>query len=1177
LPLSGLLAAVLADPALSAAADSAGKGGDLTAPPALRAFALAGMAAHDQSPVLAVTATQRETDELVEALGALLAGGPASVAELPAWETLPHERLSPRADTIGRRVSVLRRVVHPGAEGSTPLAVVVTPVRSLLQPLVAGIADIEPVTARVGDELDGGLDALVDRLVSLAYSRVDLVEKRGQLAVRGGIVDVFPPTEQHPVRIELFGDEVDSVRAFSVSDQRSLPAEEAPAQLVAPACREMLLTPAVRARAKELLATHPALTDVLDPIASGVAIEGLEALTPVLADGLELLTDVLPEGARVVLCDPEKVRARAHDLVATSEEFLAASWATAAEGGRAPLDLGASSYRGLGEVREHALETARRWWTISPFDSGDAEAPAGERVAAARPVDRYRGDVAAALGEVRRRVDEGWAVVLTTEGHGSAERLVQSLREAELPARLTERLDGAPQARTATVTCASLSAGFAMPGQRLLLLTETDLAGAKGVQRDKPKLPSRRRSAVDPLSLTPGDFVVHDKHGVGRFVEMTSRTANGATREYLVLEYASSKRGQPGDRLFLPTDQLDQLSRYSGGDAPSLHKLGGSDWAKAKGRARKAVREIAGELIRLYAARQAAPGHAFGPDTPWQGELEDAFMYVETPDQRAAIDEVKGDMERRVPMDRVICGDVGYGKTEIAVRAVFKCVMDGKQAVVLCPTTLLAQQHLQTFRERYAQFPVRVEGLSRFTPDKEAKKVITGLADGEIDVVIGTHRLFSTGVSYKDVGLVVVDEEQRFGVEHKEQLKKIRTNVDVLTMSATPIPRTLEMSITGIRELSTIDTPPEERHPVLTYVGVQDDRQVGAAIRRELLRDGQIFYLSNRVESIDRTAARLRESVPEARIAVAHGQMGEAALEQVMLAFWEREIDVLVCTTIVESGLDVNNANTLIVERADALGLSQLHQIRGRVGRGRERAYAYFLYPPDKPLTETAHDRLATIAQNTELGSGMAVALKDLEIRGAGNLLGGEQSGHIAAVGFDLYIRLVGEAVSEFKGEPQVETEEIKVELPVDAHLPHDYVPSERLRLAAYRRLAAAETDEEVDAVRAELLDRYGAPPHQVLSLLEVARLRVLLRRSGLREAVLGGKVLRLGPVDMLDSQVLRLQRLAKGSVVKPASRLATVPVPTDGGRIGAQALTGDALLAWVTDLIGQVWQPAAA
>ncbi|MGH3251107.1 MAG: transcription-repair coupling factor, partial [Trebonia sp.] len=645
--------------------------------------------------------------------------------------------------------------------------------------------------------------------------------------------------------------------------------------------------------------------------------------------------------------------------------------------------------------------------------------------------------------------------------------------------------------------------------------------------RDERRMPSaRRRGGVDPLQLTPGDYVVHEQHGVGRFVEMTSRTAAGATRDYLVVEYASGKRGHPPDRLYVPTDQLDEVTRYVGGEAPALHRLGGADWAKTKGRARKAVREIAAELIRLYSARMASPGHAFGPDTPWQRELEDAFPYVETPDQLSAVDDVKRDMEKPVPMDRLICGDVGYGKTEIAVRAAFKAVQDGKQVAVLVPTTILAQQHFNTFSERYAPFPVVVKPMSRFQTAAEVAETQRGLFDGTVDMVIGTHRLLSPETRFKQLGLVIIDEEQRFGVEHKEYLKRLRTEVDVLAMSATPIPRTLEMGVAGIREMSTILTPPEERHPVLTFVGAYDEKQITAAIRRELLRDGQIFFVHNRVQSIKKVAARLGELVPEARIQVAHGQMNEHELERIMVGFWERSFDVLVATTIVESGLDIPNANTLVVDRADAQGLSQLHQLRGRVGRGRERAYAYFLYPAEKPLTETAHERLATVAQHTEIGAGMYVALKDLEIRGAGNLLGGEQSGHIAGVGFDLYLRMIGEAVRELKDDAPAERPEVRVELPVNAHIPHDYIPGERLRLAAYTSIASIDSEDDLASVRDELRDRYGELPVPVVALLDVARLRFAARRIGLTDITLQGSHVRFAPVVLPESRTVRVQRL---------------------------------------------------
>ena len=758
---------------------------------------------------------------------------------------------------------------------------------------------------------------------------------------------------------------------------------------------------------------------------------------------------------------------------------------------------------------------------------------------------------------------------IVTDGAGLATRIGEVLRERDVPAR--EGSDVAPG--VVCLTTGSLGRGVVLPDARLVLLTEADLMGtaaSAGSTKDMRRMPSRRRAQVDPLQLKPGDYVVHEQHGVGRFVEMIQRTVAGATREYLVVEYAASKRGQPADRLFVPTDQLDLVTRYVGGEAPTINRLGGSDWQQTKARARRYVRQIAAELIRLYSARMATTGHAFAPDTPWQRELEDAFAYIETPDQLSSIEEVKRDMERPIPMDRLICGDVGYGKTEIAVRAAFKAMQDGKQVAVLVPTTLLVQQHLNTFSDRYAGFPVVVKALSRFQTDKEAKLVLDGLADGSVDLVIGTHRLLGSTVRFKNLGLVVVDEEQRFGVEHKEQLKAMRTAVDVLSMSATPIPRTLEMAVTGIREMSTLATPPEERHPVLTFVGGYDEKQITAAIRRELLRDGQVFYVHNKVSTIEKAAARLRELIPEARVETAHGKMGEHRLEQVVLDFWERRFDVLVCSTIVETGLDISNANTLIVERADQLGLSQLHQLRGRVGRGRERAYSYFLYPPEKPLTETAIERLQTIASNTDLGAGMAVAMKDLEIRGAGNLLGGEQSGHIEGVGFDLYVRLVGEAVANFRGDAEEPVAELSIELPIDAHLPHTYIPGERLRLEAYKKLAAVTSESELAEVQAELVDRYGALPEPVSNLVAVARLRVLARSLGVAEIAVQGNVVRFAPVTLRESQQLRLQRLYPKSLYKDGVRSILVPKPMTA-RVGGKPLRDLDMLDWAATVMRSV------
>ncbi|MDQ1691588.1 MAG: hypothetical protein QOD87_1696, partial [Pseudonocardiales bacterium] len=765
----------------------------------------------------------------------------------------------------------------------------------------------------------------------------------------------------------------------------------------------------------------------------------------------------------------------------------------------------------------------------------------------------------------------------------TAERAAERMTGADIPVRSVPAIDEL-QPGVAVIACGHLESGLVSAELKLAILAESDLTGQRGsTTLDRSRMPSRRRNAIDPIQLASGDLVVHEQHGVGRYVEMVRRTINGGEREYLIIEYAAAKKGQPGDRLFVPTDSLDQVTKYVGGEAPSLSRLGGSDWAKTKGRARKAVKEIAAELIRLYSARMATKGYAFGPDTPWQRELEDAFPFIETPDQLAAIDEVKGDMEKPLPMDRVICGDVGYGKTEVAVRAAFKAVQDGKQVAVLVPTTLLAHQHIQTFSGRMNQFPVTVKELSRFTGDAAAAATMAGIADGGVDIVIGTHRLLQQTVRFKDLGLVIIDEEQRFGVEHKEYLKSMRTAVDVLTMSATPIPRTLEMSLTGIREMTTILTPPEDRHPILTFVGAYDSRQISAAIRREMLRDGQVFYIHNRVESINRAAAKLAELVPEARIAVAHGQMGQDALEKIMVGFWENSFDVLVSTTIVESGLDIPNANTLIIERADNFGLSQLHQMRGRVGRSRERGYAYFLYPPEKPLTETAHDRLATIAQHTELGAGMQVAMKDLEIRGAGNLLGGEQSGHIAGVGFDLYVRLVGEAVADFRGEQQEQFIDVKVDLPVNANLPQDYLPGERLRLEAYRALASATTHEQVESVRLELLDRFGPLPQEVDNLLAVARFKVVCRKYGITEVSLQGQSVRFSPVLLPESAQIRLQRMYDKTLYKaPVSTMAAARpkgvVNPDGtftvAKFGGEPLRDQALLRWCEELLDTVLGP---
>ena len=1185
--LSGLNAFATADAAFDVLRQKAGDLRlDLTAPDAARPFVVAAMTQSADSPILVVTANGREADDLTAELSELLPDGASAVAQFPSWETLPHERLSPSADTVGARLAVLHRLAEPSG---TPLRVIVTTVRSLIQPMAPGLGSLRTVTLRENSEVD--FDGLIEQLVEMAYERVDMVGRRGEFAVRGGILDVFPTTADYPVRVEFWGDEITDIRAFSVADQRTQPEVQADEIQIHP-CRELVLTEQVRARAAELAAStdDDAIVEMLTKLAEGMPVDGMEALIPALitstgspSEAMQLLTQVLPDGSRVLVLDPEKVRTRAADLERTGAEFLDASWNAAAIGADGPVkidgvDLQASAYRPVSEVQEATVDAGRAWWTVSPLSSGSGD----ELELALQPGPAPHGNEAELkdlMASLRGQLASGGRAAVVAAGKGTAQRFVERLNEAEVPARCmddpsTNSGHGGQEPPTDAVAVYHGTLRHGLVVGPLVIATEADITGARVVGvKDGRKLPAKRRNQVDPLALTAGDMVVHDQHGIGKFVEMIERTVAGARREYLVIEYAPGKRGQPGDKLFVPMESLDQLSRYVGGEQPSLSKLGGSDWQNTKRKARKAVREIAGELVQLYAARNAAPGHAFAPDTPWQREMEDAFDYTETVDQMTVIGDVKADMEKAVPMDRVVIGDVGYGKTEIAVRAAFKAIQDGKQVAVLVPTTILAGQHLQTFTERFAGFPVKVAGLSRFTSPAQAKKIIADMASGDVDIVIGTHRLLQTGVVWKDLGLVVVDEEQRFGVEHKEHIKALRTNVDVLAMSATPIPRTLEMSMAGIREMSTILTPPEERHPVLTYVGAYDDKQVAAAIRRELLRDGQVFYVHNRVSSIDRTARDIAAMVPEAKVAVAHGQMPEEVLEKTVEGFWNREFDVLVCTTIVETGLDISNANTLIVDRAENFGLSQLHQLRGRVGRSRERGYAYLLYSPDKPLTETAYDRLATIAQNNDLGAGMAVAMKDLEIRGAGNVLGAEQSGHVAGVGFDLYVRLVGEAVEAYRAAAdgqtvtQEEPKEVRIDLPVDAHIPVEYVDSDRLRLEAYRKLASASSDADVDEVLTELNDRYGPPPVETERLAKIARLRLRCRERGVTEVGVAGESVKIAPLDLLDSEQVRLARLYKGANHRATTHTVTLPIPRTGG-MGSPRLRDDALIDYLVTFL---------
>ncbi|MTD91092.1 transcription-repair coupling factor [Corynebacterium hiratae] len=1190
--LGGLLKVAASDPKLKGLATQVGTPSlHITGIDQARPWAI-GTLAH-QAPVLVVTASGREAEDLTAELAAMLGD---KVVYFPAWETLPHERLSPAPDIVGKRARVLDLV------GAGKAKVVVTSARGYCQPILSKVEGREPIFLKEEDEHE--LSHILSELEFRAYKHVDMVAKRGEYATRGGILDVFPTTSDYPVRVEFWGDEITDIRQFSVADQRAIPEIEVGEVAIYPA-RELPITNEVAARARELaqkFGGNAALAELLTKVGEHIPADGMEALLAVLADDpFVTLPELLTAGTHVVLVAPEKIRTRIADLESTDAEFLAAGWEAAAMGADGPLaaeglDTSASSYRSYESLEATCRNIEAPLWTFAPpgmFAAAESETLPLDF----EPGPTPRGDISeidAMMAQLLAHTTAGGRAAFIAPAQGAIKRMVERFAEKGIPTNVATP-GWEPSPGEVTLYQALSHAGLVFPKVRklkdaealpLVVITETDLTGNRvGDIAGAKRRPAKRRNRVDPLALKQGDYVVHETHGIGKFLKMAERTVQSgdetSRREYIVLEYAASKRGQPADQLWVPMDSLDLLSKYTGGEAPTLSKMGGSDWKNTKKKARAAVREIAGELVELYAKRQAAPGHQFGPDTPWQAEMEDNFPFVETEDQMLAIDAVKQDMESTVPMDRVVVGDVGYGKTEVAVRAAFKAVQDGKQVAVLVPTTLLAQQHTDTFRERMQGFPVDIEVLSRFTSTKESKEILAGLADGSVDIVIGTHRLLQTGVQWKNLGLIVVDEEQRFGVEHKEHIKALKASVDVLTMSATPIPRTLEMSMAGIREMSTILTPPEDRHPVLTYVGAYEDKQVAAAIRRELLRDGQVFFIHNKVADIEKKARELRDLVPEARIVVAHGQMNEDVLERTVQGFWDREFDVLVCTTIVETGLDIANANTLIVENAHHMGLSQLHQLRGRVGRSRERGYAYFLYPKGATLTETSYDRLATIAQNNDLGAGMAVAMKDLEMRGAGNVLGAEQSGHIAGVGFDLYVRLVGEAVETFKalarGETPVVTDEgpkeIRIDLPVDAHIPESYINSERLRLEVYRKLAASKENADLAHVVEEMQDRYGPIPEPVERLLAVARLRHQARRAGVSDITVQGTRIKVHPVELADSKQVRLKRLYPGSNYRAAAKAIQLSFPKAGRNVTDPKLRDIELLQWVADFLASMFE----
>ena len=1052
------------------------------------------VAAHalDVPLLVAVTATSTEAEQLHDALVALL-GRENDVALWPAWDTHPLERVSPDSAVMATR-SLLRWRLNSDERPR----VVVGSARSLAQVLPPEAAR-EPLVVHRGSQVDR--DDFIEQLSATGYRRESLVEHRAEFAVRGGIVDVWPAQGHEPIRLDFFGDDLERLTSFDIANQRSL--TELSIAFVAPA-REWLPDARARSRAEAMVTSAPWGRATFDRLATGQIFDGMEGWMSLFVDEPRTLLDEL-EGASYLVVEPARAQRRLGDLLDEERELtsaVAATW-------QAPLEVPL-----LHVTWEQVW--ARR--TYASIESSVAGLGADALGATSPPV--VQGDASRIAAHVRNWSSERRGVVLTSNG-AAVERMAQQLRAEGL--EVTTSPDQVLEVRL-TVLESALPSGFSLNDPPIVVWSESDLTGRRTVHR----VARTRARNVDGFfdDLAVGSYVVHRHHGVARFSGTTTRSINGTTRDYLILEFKDG-------RSYWPTEQIEVLTPYTGGDAPSLSRMGGAEWQKTRAKARAAAFLVAQELVDLYRQRTVAVGHAFSPDTTWQREMEDLFAFTLTADQAQAIVDVKADMELARPMDRLVCADVGFGKTEIAVRAVFKAVQDNKQAAVLVPTTLLASQHFATLTDRFAGFPVRVAMLSRFVDDAEANLTLRGLGDGSIDVVVGTHRLLSEHVKFKDLGLLVVDEEQRFGVTHKEAIKTRSVGVDVLTLSASPIPRTLEMAFAGIRDLSMVTTPPADRRPILTHVGEYNEAAVIEAMRRELLREGQVFFVHNRVADIDDVARRLGQLVPDARIAVAHGQMDEGTLERIMVDFWERRFDVLVCTTIVESGIDLPSVNTLIIDRAERLGLGQLHQLRGRVGRSGHRAYAYLFHPVDQVLSETAFERLRTIGDNTALGSGFKIAMRDLEIRGAGNLLGHDQSGPVAAVGYDLYMQLVAEAVADAKGFVAPDVVTVTMDVPGEAHLPKAYVEADDARLEAYRRLAGVATSEELRDLRDEWLDRYGPLPAAAQGLLDLAALRLAcLQRAVTSLVVLPAKVgvrskpvVKFGPVELSLSQQMRTRR----------------------------------------------------
>ena len=1114
-----------------------GEGSDATlaAPGLIRPAIVAALHSQESRPTLVIVSGEENAERFWRQTAAFL--GQRRVLHYPERSDYPWSGTAPDLEQIGARARALHSL-----EKNRPV-IVVASARALLRTVPPqGSHVFDPLTLEAGLSID--LEEHTARLSRMGYERVEVAENPGQFAVRGGMLDVFPAGSLSPVRAELLGDEIETLKRYVPSTGQTIGDSE-PVEVFP--CRELSIGSRGVEYAQKALRDKalkdPFLAHQLELLEQGVFFNGIEAFLPLLYKRPGMPTEYLGPDVLTVVAEP---RSLFDDAVRRREEL-----AVLAEAARVPLD---GLYLSPSELDFGARQ---RLTLLSIFRTGagvDAE------LSARRP--EVSGGEERFVGGVRSLLSTGYALALAVPDRRARRRISDLLAETGVRMEserdhaapdLSGRPDNTPLVKgVVEVADTDVPAGFVISDAKVAVISIDDVYPRSAVRR--------ARRQIDPTKVTfafaPGDYVVHATHGIALFKEIVRQEVLGQERDYLLLEYAK------GDKLYVPVEQIDRITKFVGPDSssPRITRLNTADWSKSTGKARKAARALAFDLVDLYSRRATVDGYAYREDTPWQLEMEAAFPFEETLDQLAAIADVKADMESDKPMDRLICGDVGYGKTEVAIRSAFKATQDGKQVMVLCPTTILAQQHFTTFSERFEPFPVRVEVLSRFRSESQQKAALEGFSRGEVDVLVGTHRLLSRDVTPASLGLVIIDEEQRFGVEHKEHIKNLREQIDVLALSATPIPRTLQMSLSGVRDMSVIDTPPPNRFPVQVHVGEWDEDIVSGAVRRELARGGQVYYVSNRVKTIDEAVRRVTTAAPEARIGVAHGQMSERELEAIMEAFAANEYDVLVATTIIESGIDNPHSNTLVIEDSQRLGLAQLYQLKGRVGRSHVKAYAYFLFPAHQSLTEQATERLVAIGENTDLGSGIKIAMRDLEIRGAGSLLGAEQSGNLSAVGFDLFAQMLMEAVSEARGEPVVAHPEVRVDLPVPAFLPEEYVDAVDERVRIYRRLAGSPSIEAVDAVYAEMQERFGAAPAPAKNLVNVARIRAMAAEAGATNVSVARRRLTVSPLALSDTK--RGELTARGAVWIERERKLAMPLEY-GESVTAAALGMlDAILA---------------